>query len=257
MSDSEEKNPWCSPNDPIHMQKVETQLAKDGISVEGFRHELINSCSIVAGSYVLRALIESEVKWEANDIDVWVPYTESWFEGNFHEFLSSQGYKFEKGQWTKNGDYDRFQREIAGFYNYSKPNSISIQILITKTVGEVLSFIRNFDLDICRLYYTGYTVGGYDVDPGKIPKEVSFSLECDQTLCDYKRSLRRIIKYKYRGFKPTFGAAIRAKLTTLIQYSKWFIPMWNDQAKNHDAIPLLVPLNNEELIFLNASVYHD
>lgn len=257
MSDSEEKNPWFTSVDAIYVEKIENSLTKDGIDVSSFRNELSLACGLIAGSYILRALTESKTEWKANDIDIWLPYTDNWLNTDFHEYLCVQGYNVDKGCWSKNIEYARFEREITGFYTYSKPDQIPIQILITRPDIEILSLIRNFDLTICRLYYTGYSVGGYDIDPSNIPKEVSFSLECDQSLKDYKRSLRRIIKYHYRGFSPVFPIPLRQKLMSLMQYKNWFILFWNSQVKNHDYLPLLIPLEQGEVMFLNGVVSHE
>lgn len=240
---SEEKRQWFKPKKQGCRNKVEKKIQDNGIDKDQFSEILQHDNGVVAGSFIVSSLLD-DCKWSPGDIDIWFPYISVWTNTTMHQYLTTLGYTISNASWVGDSEYARFQREVSGYYIYDKPDSIQIQIIIMKQSNVLQQCIIGFDIDICRMYYDGDNVYGYGIVPSNIPPTVAITMECQQTSFEYMRSINRLIKYYYRGFKVIFPNVVCMKIAQEFNRSNYTIRLWNNVASTNTFIPYIVCIGN-------------
>lgn len=190
---------------PEIMQKT---LDRDGLSHIG--KFLIQTKSVIAGSYPLHAILSMEEKqdWVAGDIDIWVPYVSK--KNSIHivtQFMNKFGiYPFRTTNF--NLDYERMRKYVEEIVKFRIPGSLSIQLMFINNNYSVLDAIRTFDISVCRCVYDGTNLYQLTSYPGKrdfCTKKIAYiTPECvpdQKNILEWVRTMQRVIKYTKRGFR--------------------------------------------------------
>jgi len=236
-----------------YVDALKKRLESDGIDPTKFSAALKESGGKVAGSYILQCITDK--KWQDSDIDVWFPWGSS--KEKFAAQMLQMGYGFPEklrmdDQFNGAEDYARLKSTISSIFKMEKYGSPTIQLI--KTIGNVAEEVfLSFDLSICREFFDGehiYALKNAMSDiAGKVIRITDESAK-EQSLWEWIRTLRRIIKYYKRGyvnvvsesFTPVFEnfltnlAKFQISKTTSIslprgEESLFFINKWNNDLK--------------------------
>jgi hypothetical protein len=209
---------------------------------------------VVAGSFVLRALY-TEVKWEPHDIDIWISAQAD--HTPLLRYLQEDGYAYNlMPVYTRESLYHRYDRQIASLYHLTCPGRLNIQILILQPTADLLQTIREFDLNVCRYFYDGNQVYGWE----PLGTEVSFTVDSllIQSSRDQLRSLKRLLKYQDRGFQPVFSEVTKTLLIRKIEALRntslqhFHTREWNSVAYTR-GFPIFVNTNSHRWSLLNVA----
>lgn len=185
--------------------------------INWFIHNVLACGGMFSGSFLLNAALDED--WGSNspnDLDVYANL--SMFESlqclDQHEFKSQgisrqdlivkhlkQSFYASNAKLTElgiDGCYG-FSSYITGVVRlegvYGSELNVDF-VLCTSTIPFLLT--RNFDLDFCKIYYDGYTVGAVDWEP--IVKKKSLDRSMTHFTRYYSANIERIEKYLKRGF---------------------------------------------------------
>ena len=209
---------------------------------------------VIAGSFVLRALC-TESKWEPQDIDIWISAETD--RTPLLDYLHGEGYVFAlMPVYTRVALYHRYDRQIACLYHLTYTGRINIQVLVLQPAANLLRTIREFDLNVCRYLYDGQRVYGWE----PLSEEVSFTVDSllIQSSKDQIRSLRRLLKYQERGFRPMFSdlakTLLAEKIATLrnTHFQQSHTRTWNNIALER-GLPIFVNTGYNRWVLLDMA----
>lgn len=217
-------------------------LKKDGY--DDLSKLLIETKSVIAGSYPLHALLSTEgsLDWRATDMDIWVSSKKNagkllaYFIARFG-ILPKQT---SRGSFTF--EYNRMRKYIDVIYTfptYKTHVKPQIQIMQTSEDIPLMNVIKTFDISVCRCVYDGRNLFQFTSYPGQrdfCTKKIAYiTPECvpDQTdITEWLRTLFRVNKYARRGFifkKWGVFKTIPDKVFSHTMRSSILI-MWNSEA---------------------------
>ena len=217
--------------------QLREKITRNMINFDKLKSILIETKSVIAGSYIIKALLQEE--W-ATDMDVWCKQPalrNLTMPAPFYEyFVKSLGYRFKRIPMEPKHDYTRLEKYVTDIVSLVHPNPGFPKIQIITTKKSHIDVIRSFDLNVCRVFY----------DPTTKPSEIqqvgdAFEMinarkmgvtqeaQVEQSMFEWVRTLKRIMKYRRRGFH--FSQA--SDLDKLIQgsfepdYAREFTNAWN------------------------------
>lgn len=131
-------------------------------------------------------------------------------------------------------EYLRLEAHVKNLSIYRAPDKPDIQII--QTLCSIASVILSFDIGACRVLYDGrglysHKTNLFNLDPKRLETSITAEASHLQSLLEWKRTQKRMIKYLRRGF--TFNLThMKDRLMEIIpsQNSKnivCFIRSWN------------------------------
>lgn len=249
------------------------------------------SGGIIAGSFTLKALLKAFPnprydisKWNT-DIDIWLeesPNSEKEMNQHIYQILecgcklprryASTFSKFRRrdSHEAVYDSYERMRGEIKYILSFSPLDKTMPMIQLVVTKLPPLEVIKNFDLDICSVWYDGRTVGfgkieAYENSENSLEQlydritRGEIRVNCRQHLFEWLRTATRLIKYVNRGFTkislshltsafslsldsfrdPEFNGAL-SSINPVEQFAyKWNEEMENDANEDLSILPLI------------------
>ena len=168
-----------------------------------FLNKLDEIGGCVAGSFVLESILnKSFLTPYTSDIDIWIPHTKSPF--SLCEFLF-KNYNFKKQSNSYNPEYTRMFEQIDGMYILRSKNVKfkHIQIIAVKETN-CENVVNGFDLTCVQTFFKNKTVFVKDTlltDIEANTTGVTLAALNTQSYMEWFRTLDRLQKYMYRGFK--------------------------------------------------------
>jgi len=207
-------------------EAISDRLAGDRLPPDRISQMLKESYSVIAGSYPLQVV--GDFKWES-DIDIWIPDNGKGFV--IFRTLMDLGYapyrmritcsdKYVKdnkrdsmkGRFENNivndetceFDYLRLNSTVKRMYVFKKNGMINIQLIVLMDGKDVNNVIKNFDVSVCQIAYDGEKVySTEDTIKNQLRTRrttITRSAIDSQSIYEWLRTLKRMIKYTVRGF---------------------------------------------------------
>jgi len=203
---------------------------------------LASTGSIVAGSFVLKSVDKYHGEWQPDDLDVWVPASIK-IEPLLNLLVRQFGYQKSIRYSLELNEYGRFCKEVRNVTTLIHPDQdkIKIQLIHLRSPCDPKDMVKGFDLTICRYFYDGFSVYQYGeplLQPATFTKESIFKQNCYEQF----RSLKRILKYKERGYKVDFPKHIMRLISWQFmghRFPKPALKAWNRVAKESQDVPFL------------------
>ena len=197
-----------------YLGMLREKVSSNGMDFDTLAQVLSETRSVIAGSFVMQVILGEE--WRT-DMDIWcnmatpsqniallLPF--------FNYFVRKLGYRFKKYNTADihNSDYARLRKYVSTIVClYHPSDEILPKIQIITTHAPCVDVISTFDLNACRVYYDpSWTLPNSSMrQVGNafdqcLSRKMAVTEEAivEQSLYEWLRTLRRIIKYLRRGF---------------------------------------------------------
>lgn len=201
-------------------------------NIDEFCRKLKELDAYIAGSFPLQAVLN--VEWKS-DVDIWV-YDEEYQGKNLRAliaYLLSIGASIPKtysGKLYEESNYSRLRNDVHRILECSL-NDSKIQIVSCKR--PTLDIIRNFDLTICEVGFDGEKVSIIgDTTMDDIINHRLVPGTSDQSIFEWYRTFRRMIKYIERGFVNIDRKKFQEVLTNAyIKHMEFLARIYPDEPK--------------------------
>lgn len=251
--------------------KMHKQLTDHGL--KGLSTVLVETGSFIAGSYAIPSFSDltggnPENIPDDRDIDIWLPYSKTQTSklGTLTQFLVGAGYEWPTTLYVRGSmesalptSYRRLKTSISRMFLFHGVERIHVQILcLHETVGgKPAEIVHNFDMTMLQRWYDGKevqstTVGQTAFSDRLLTVNTDSQDVCDQTLGEWVRTLKRLIKYQARQFQVTWTdkmSQLALKTASQLVLNSnglhlWLLHNWNDCVRKLDAnLPYLVITN--------------
>jgi hypothetical protein len=225
---------------------MEQHLSAHEIGKE-FSDVLRQTKAFVAGSFIVGAILGAEFKsneFKSNDIDIWLPHSQDSGValGKLVCFFLHHAYQLpipsiRESKRTLPATYKRLQTAVQRVYSMHAKNKIKIQIILLRQPLSPKAVVSDFDLTMLKAWYDGDTVHFYEESEQHLKNRtmaINFNSKevTEQNAPEWLRTLKRIGKYKERGFTlQKNDKTYECFLSSLCKYDilsiNKFVSKWN------------------------------